>query len=120
MRILVLGLALAALASPAFAADQFDLVCKYGSTTVRYRIDVLRGEACEAACERIWKMGPATSGELRLVDLDTGDPSEVPQTITVNRKTGALRHWIGGSRNGIVESAVCEPAPFSGFPATKF
>lgn len=118
MRALVLALGL--IATPAMAADQFDLVCKFGSSTVRYRVDLIRGEACQAECSRIWRMGPISDGELRLLDLDSSDPSEVPQTITVNRQTGELRHWIGGIGRPILETGRCESAPFSGFPARKF
>ncbi len=115
MRAIVLALGL--LAAPAMAADQFDLICKYGSTPIRYRIDVARGEACEEECARVWRMGPSTAGELRVLDLDSSDPTEVRQTITVNRQTGELKHWIAGR---YVETAVCEAAPFSGFPSPKF
>lgn len=113
-------LAFGLFAAPAMAADQFDLVCKYGNTPVRYRIDVARGEACEKDCARVWPMGLVTSGEIRLLDVNSGDPTRPPETITINRQTGQLRHWIGGGASAYVETATCEPAPFSGFPASKF
>lgn len=106
------------MASPAMAADQFDLLCSFGKTPVRYRIDIPRGEACEGDCTRVWKMGPVTAGEIRLLDT-LSSAEEVPQTITINRQTGALKHWIGGRRS-LTEQAICEPTKFSGFPPPKF
>lgn len=117
----LIGLALVMIAAPAAAADQFDLVCKVGaSTVIRYRVDVASGEACEAECSRVWRTGAISSGEIRLRDIDSEDPSAVPQTITINRTTGEWRHWIGGGRREYVETGVCEPAAFSGFPKAKF
>ena len=108
------------IATPAMAADQFDLVCVYGKTPHRYRVDLIRGEACEQGCEKVWKMGAITTGEIRLLDTPLNSPEDSPQTITVNRQTGALVHWIGGGRHSMTESAQCKVAPFSGFPAAKF
>ena len=101
------------------AEQQFDLICQFGETPVRYRVDIVRGEACEGKCDRVWKMGIVTEGEIRLKDTLSHYPEELPQTMTVNRQTGQLSHWIGGSRP-LTESATCSAAPFSGFPAAKF
>jgi len=103
-------------AAPAIAADQFDLACRVGNTPIRYRIDLARGNACEGGCERIWEMGPSTAGEIRLKDT-TQNRDEIAQTVTINRQTGAWRHWIAGVG---VEEGICEVAAFSGFPQTKF
>lgn len=118
MRALVLVAGL--IATPAMAADQFDLACNYGKTPIRYRVDLSRGEACEQDCKKVWKLGAVTAGEIRLLDTSLNAPEESPQTIIVNRQTGALVHWIGGGRNPLTETAQCEIAPFSGFPVAKF
>src|SRR3546814_11903038 len=59
-----------AIASPALAADQFDLVCTSTEGSAdRYRIDLTKGEACSGNCDRIWKMGEATTGELKVIKI---------------------------------------------------
>lgn len=108
------------ISTPAMAADQFDLLCTFGETPVRFRVDLTRNEACRGDCLRVWKMGAVTSGEIRLMDTVKLYPDEVPQTMTVNRQTGVLEHQIFGGALPIVEHASCTPAPFSGFPAAKF
>lgn len=113
--ILFLGL----LCSPAVAADQFDLVCMFGKTEVRYRVDLERGEACQGACDRVWKMGAITSGEIVLLDTMADYQTEVAQKIVVNRTSGNLQHWIGRFRP-FTESATCRSGDFSGFPVAKF
>ncbi|RSV41538.1 hypothetical protein CA234_09735 [Sphingomonas sp. ABOLE] len=99
--------------------QQFDLICNFGKTPIRYRIDAAIGQACEQDCSRIWKMGPVTSGDMTLMDT-TGTPGEVQQTIVINRLTGKLRHWIRGLDGPLTEEATCSAAPFSGFPPAKF
>lgn len=118
MRWMIAAVALAP--TPAMAADQFDLICMFGKTEVRYRVDLDRGEACKDGCERVWKIGAVTSGEIRLMDTPLHYPDELPQTITVNRVTGALDHWIGAGAGALNETAACSPAPFTGFPTPKF
>ncbi len=113
--ILILGL----LSGPAVAADQFDLVCMFGKTEVRYRVDLARGEACQGACERVWKTGAITSGEIVLLDTMADYQTEVAQKIVVNRTSGDLQHWIGRFRP-FTEAATCRSESFSGFPAVKF
>lgn len=110
----------AMVATPAAAADQFNLHCRLGKTELSYRVDLLRKEACVGACEHVWKIGSVTTGELTLVDTLANYPTEIPQTVTVNRQTGAYHHWIDGGREAITEDGECTPAPFTGFPASKF
>ncbi|MFN3675290.1 MAG: hypothetical protein ACK4TC_04870 [Sphingomonas pseudosanguinis] len=107
------------LSAPAVAADQFDLVCMFGKTEVRYRVDLARGEACQSVCDRVWKMGAVTSGEIVLLDTMHDYQTEVAQKIVVNRTSGILQHWIGRVRP-FTEAATCRSDPFSGFPAAKF
>src|SRR3546814_13853669 len=55
-----------AIASPALAADQVDLVCTSTEGSAdRYRTDLTKGAACSGNCDRIWKMGEATTGEVQ-------------------------------------------------------
>ena len=120
MRVLVLLAMMVTLPGAAAEQQQFDLICTYGQTPVRYRIDLEQGVACEADCGRIWMLGPVSAGEITLKDTRNSYPAEAPQTITVNRQTGELLHWIGGSARSHTETATCTPASFSGFPAKKF
>ena len=115
-----IALALLFVASPAFAADQFDLVCTGKSIAAHYRIDLARGEACDGACDRIWKMGDATSSELRIVDLPSRFRDEVAERSIVNRQTGAWHYYLSASGEPDGYEGHCEPAPFTGFPAAKF
>lgn len=119
MRLILLAMTMLTSAAPA-SAEQFDLVCSFGKTPIRYRVDLTRGEACQGQCDRVWKIGAVTTGEIRLMDTPTNYPDELPQTMTINRQTGVLDHWIGGASGAITERASCEPAAFSGFPAAKF
>jgi hypothetical protein len=120
MRAIIIATVIALLPAQAAAADQLDLICMFGKTEVRYRVDLAQQVACKDACDRIWKTGFSTAGEIRLMDTPVNYPEDIPQTITVNRLNGRLVHWIGGSVSPMNESASCEPAPFSGFPSAKF
>ena len=120
MRTIILALSAAALPGAAAEQQRFDLVCTYGQTPVRYRVDLQQGVACEAACLRTWTLGAVSAAELTLKDTRGSFPAETPQTITINRQTGELRHWIGGGVRDFIETASCEPASFSGLPAKKF
>lgn len=113
--------ALAALPGPALAADQFDLVCSTQGAPTRYRVDLTRNEACSGSCDRIWTMGEASSGELRLIHNPPKAPGDLDERATVNRLTGDYRYYNHipglGAR---MKTGKCEVAPFSGFPAAKF
>lgn len=122
MRAILAAAIMAALpGAAAQEAQQFDLLCTYGKTPVRYRVDIARGEACEAECSQLWKMGAVSTGEIRLKDTPANYPEQHPaETITINRQTGDLLHWVGPGRASFTEKAQCEPAAFSGFPDRKF
>lgn len=112
------ALALVIVSTPAATAEQqFDLICMFGKTEMRFRVDLAAGEACSEECSAVWPLGVVTAGEIVLRDT-RGMPSEVPQTYVVNRQTGLLTHWIG--RLNYTETATCTPAPFSGFPTARF
>jgi len=120
--ILMFGLLTAA---PAVAADQFDLVCKGGKETVRYRVDLKAGEWCFGACGRVMKIAEVTEGTITLFD---DEPSAVDRTRSydrIDRRTGAWE-WYNYSPALSIRAmnitGTCEPAPFSGFglPTRKF
>lgn len=108
------------MATPALAADQFDLVCERGKSTVRYRVDLAKGEACSDSCDRVWKMGPATSGELKLVDRRPAYRGDLEEVATVNRATGEYRYFMSMAGRSDSNTGTCEPATFSGFPPARF
>ena len=112
--------ALGLLATPAMAADEFDLICSGSMATVRYRVDLTKGEACSGACERTWKMGAATSSELYVIDRRPEYRGDLEEQMVVNRATGKWAYFM--SMNGKPDSGAgqCELAPFSGFPTAKF
>ncbi|HEY9581108.1 MAG TPA: hypothetical protein VIR65_14740 [Rhizorhapis sp.] len=111
-----------AIASPALAADQFDLVCTSTEGSAdRYRIDLTKGEACSGNCDRIWKMGEATTGELKVINKQPAFRGDMEESMFVDRQTGQYRYYnyIDGLRPHS-RKGVCQVAPFSGFPAQKF
>lgn len=116
-------LALAILAAPAAAAEQqFDLICRSstGSET-RYRVDLARGEACSGRCEKIWKIGEVTTGQIKLIDKVPNLRGDLEERMAVSRITGEYDYYMSlGRRSPHVDSGLCEVAEFSGFPASMF
>ena len=113
--------ALGLIASPAIAApDQFDLVCTSGKDVTRYRVDLARNEACADTCDRVWKMGEATSGQLKLIDRTPAYRGDLEERSIVNRSTGAWHYTMTLRPIAHQKDGKCEAAPFSGFPAAKF
>lgn len=111
------------LATPAAAAEQFDLICSAKKTSEHYRLDLATGEYCWGSCQRIEKIASVTSGMITLMDIKPvlrGDP-EVRKTI--NRSTGEWNWYSFAPRFDVspdIVTGTCQPAPFSGFPAAKF
>lgn len=114
--IIVLGL----LATPAVAADQFDLQCQSQVSNVRYRVDIARNEACSNKCESVWRMGESTSGELKLIDRAPAYRGDLEERSTVSRVTGDWHYVVSLDGKTDTFKGHCEPAPFSEFPAAKF
>ncbi|PTQ12963.1 hypothetical protein CLG96_02130 [Sphingomonas oleivorans] len=108
------------LATPGMAADQFDLVCVSKTQTVRYRVDLAKGEACSDSCDRVWKMGEATTGELRLIDKRPDYRGDLEERSVVSRQSGEWHYDMSMSGSSSSRDGKCDPAPFSGFPAAKF
>lgn len=115
-----LFLALAMISTPAIAADQFDLVCKGGGKPVRYRIDLAKGEACSDSCDRVWKIGRVTSGEISVIDRAPNYANDLEERMVVNRQSGEWRYFMSLSGKSATDQGTCEVATFSGFPAAKF
>lgn len=121
MRAFVLALCL--VATPAAAADQFDLVCTAPDTSERYRIDLPRGEWCFGKCERVMKLAEVTSGMITLIDEKPTQPSNVTAYNRINRATGAWEWYNYSPRlsSHIMDiKGHCEAAPFTGLPKPKF
>lgn len=102
------------LASPAFAADQFDLVCVVSepadvkNMTSRYRVDLASGEWCMDKCAGTQKIAGLTSTRITFfAGRSLGHYTD--------RITGA---WVYASR-GRVARGQCTLAPFTGFGAEK-
>ena len=116
-------MAVALVAAPAMAAEQqFDLICS-GSrkAAAHYRVDLARGEWCQAECKGTVKIADATLGTLTLLNRKAVRPRDSESRVTINRSTGEWHsYWSFGDQLPVVEDGVCLPAAFSGFPATRF
>lgn len=113
--IMAVALALSA-ASPAIAADQFDLVCSAPNASVRYRIDLARGEYCAGECKLIQKIQQVTSGAITLFD-EKNNVRDARAYGTVNRITGDWE-WYNSMFPGAVmnHKGKCRPEQSTGFP----
>ena len=121
-----------ALASSA-AEDRFDAVCS--GTVTRdafeadpttepwegvFHIDLEARKYCIDACEIYFDVAYATPV---MIVLDRMSP-DVPRNTELDRRTGKLYKEVqlgwGRTYRGYRVEAMCEPASFSGWPATKF
>lgn len=100
---------LLALAAVASTPDQFDLICKSSTETIRYRIDVTAGEWCWQQCGATWKVASITPTRITFKDEDTPRSRSFAY---VDRVTG---EWLQASGR-FANRGHCDPAPFSGFP----
>ena len=119
-KLCALALTLGLLSAPAMAADQFDLICKSPEATERYRGDLAKGEACAYTCERTWKMGDATSTELKIIDRRPEYRGDLEEQSIVNRASGSWSYSMSMDGKPYSRSGSCELAPFSGCPTGKF
>ncbi|WCT75039.1 hypothetical protein PQ455_07440 [Sphingomonas naphthae] len=121
MRAIIMAIGL--LATPALAADQFDLICTAKKTTVRYRVDLARGEWCDGDCKVTRKITAVTTGFLTLVDENPTSEHAYRESTTVNRVDGSwytMSYFTWSSRVPSATKGTCEPTAFTGFPAAKF
>jgi len=123
-------LVLSLLATPAMAADQFDLVCKGQQRTsaagkwkpyeVRYRVDLSEMVYCRFNCKTLETVESADAARIVFQSVQ-GRPGSTTALHYVDRSDGNWRYFLSGPV-GLIGDAEghCEAAPFSGFPAAKF
>jgi hypothetical protein len=118
-------------ATPAMAADQFDLVCKGRQKTSisgawkpyeqRYRVDVAAKTYCRYDCKAVESVKSVDAARIEFEASDRSEPGNVALIHYVDRSDGK---WVylfsGGSSSFESVEGVCEPAPFTGLPATRF
>lgn len=108
-------------ATPAVAADQFDLLCKAKKAEVRYRVDLARGEWCAGECSRVVKIAQVTTGEIVFEDIKALRRGDYESQVRVNRATGDWSEFTSFPASvPTTRKGVCTPARFSTFPAGKF
>lgn len=115
-------IALGLLASPAIAADQFDLVCTAKKDSERYRVDLAKGEWCFGECKMVQKIASVTTGLIVLAEHEPTDGDKTWSFNRINRFTGEWSWYHSNPRSISVMdiSGHCVPAEFSGMPAQKF
>src|SRR3546814_3016253 len=69
-------------------------ICTEGSAD-RYRIDLTKGEACSGNCDRIWKMGEATTGELKVINKQPAFRGDMEECMFVDRQTRSEGRRVG-------------------------
>ncbi len=130
MRAILVAVGLGLLASPAYAADQFDLICKGRHKTsrlgswkpyeLRYRVDLATKAYCAGQCAEARTIADISAAEITF-DRQPTPNSAVALQHRVNRTTGEWRYYLA-SPTGLIQDAEgrCEAAPFSGLPDAKF
>lgn len=120
MRTIILATML--MATPAAAADQFDLVCTAKKEQQRYRIDLGAGEWCSGDCSTVRKIAEVTTGMITLVNLAPQPPRNETTYNRINRQTGAWEWFNEEPGYSSIQDikGSCSASPFSGFPAAKF
>lgn len=129
----IAGLLIAAPAS-AQSPRQFDLICEgervreLGGPAQPYsfgfRIDLERERWCWQACEKVLEFVSIHPDRLVFTDYDRGPLSDRRTArAEVSRTTGEYSQL--STITGLITryyrvSGTCRPAPFSGFPATRF
>ncbi len=115
-----------ALASPAVAADQFDLSCmtakpKKRSVPFTIKIDLVAGEWCIGKCEIVSKIASVTTSMIVLSETDNDREGQAGQWV--NRLTGEYYFYDRKPGQALFgwwsQKGTCEPAPFTGFGAEK-
>lgn len=116
-----------AVASPAMAADQFDLVCtgfRQGvplghktPETVRYRVDLAAKTWCKEDCSTVLSLASVDAGRISFQSASRGVQG-YDQYHFVSRTTGEWLNYMSNPFHN--EEGHCEAAPFSGMPSQKF
>lgn len=129
-----LAVALVLVASPAIAADQFDLKCKgtrqiginEPAKPLEYglRINLATKQWCWDHCEEVYPIQEVRADRIVLRDVveDTLRKRITDKNI-INRQTGdhsVILIEIRPYQTFLETKGYCEPGPFTGFPKTKF
>lgn len=125
---------LLAFATPATAADQFDLVCSgteentsalQNRHTVEpweavIRIDLENGRYCMAACQGTTEIYEVSDTRIEFAEPHERDFRRGSSAFYVRRTTGELV-WYNFPGSGVARQieAQCAPGPFSGFPPVE-
>lgn len=119
MRVIILA-AIAAIASPATAADQFDLVCagKNSGKPIEkhYRVDLSAKQWCQDKCTAVEAISDVQPAKIVFRSKPKAFERDDLIVEEVDRTTGAWRDWI---MPWWVSNGTCEVAPFSGFSTAK-
>lgn len=116
-----LTLALCLVATPALAAEQFDLLCRGDDEPWHYRIDLAKSEWCADKCKTVHKIASITSGTIVLQSKEPQFKGGDRVINSINRATGEWyfhRSLPGVGFNKAV-TGTCELRDFSGFPSAK-
>ena len=123
--------------SSAYAeSNQFDLICSgtssgfengektAGPFSQTLHVDLIRNEYCIDSCSEIRDIQRVDPLKITFVDV-TRNPSELAHYrdfASVERTTGkySVAFMDSGKLKFMTVDAVCKPAPFTPFPATKF
>lgn len=111
--------------------QRFDLVCSgtyyEGPEKLakpverRLRVDLAAGKYCFDDCEKVRDIHAVQPDRIEFIKSEPG--AEIFAEAVVSRTTGDYEHLIlrGGGWNLRAEWKMqCDPAEFSGFPATRF
>lgn len=138
MRTAMLGIVAALMAGQALAQDrpaQFDLVCSGMQRDQptgpsrgyqrHYRFDLTAKRWCSDECASAYPIETVTSDMITIRSniLEPGHKG-VDVDHRISRVTGEVTDNLSSSIGGTLlyqgRKGTCEPAPFSGFPPTKF
>lgn len=123
-----LFLAFGLVATPAMAADQFDLVCqteakhsingRWAKEELRYRVDLGALRWCQGACNGTDEVVEVKDTQLTLINREPKLSSAPTELLWIDRQSGALSYIrTGGIGNYEQRRGRCERTAFSGFPA---
>lgn len=116
-------------ATPAMAADQFDLVCsgrwhervnaKWKPAQYRYRVDLAASKWCEGSCDGTSQITNVTDLVITLTDKKRDRFNDLTESHWISRQTGDLHYTY--LADGLFEEreGKCTVAAFSGFPEPK-
>ena len=132
MRILMIGIAL--IATPAAAAEQFDLDCEGQKTEevganpvdeiVKLSVDLKSMQYCYRPCQKVLPVDQVFADRIILRSYTHSDRGVlISFHAQIDRKTGEYSYVVERKLPSFKKSvtlAMCQAAPFSGFPETKF